>query len=693
MNIINLFRSDEAMIPDSNDKDYVFSLDIGTRSVIGIVGRYEDDKFKIVASKMMEHEKRNMYDGQIHDINGVAKVVSSVKEYLEEEIGSKLKTVSIAAAGRALKTYRTRFENETDPNIEIRKDDINSLEIDAIQQAQQKLDSENEDSQTGYYCVGYSVVSYYLDDNFIENPEGHRGKKLSVELIATFLPHIVVDSLYTVMKRVGLEVSNMTLEPIAAINVAIKKNMRLLNLVLVDIGAGTSDIAITKEGSITAYGMVPVAGDEITEMIATQFLMDYDSAEALKLKLKDHEDQVFYDIVGIEHKMKTSEILERIMPSIENLANEIGTKIVEYNKKSPSAVFLIGGGSQIPLLDKLLAEKLEMQNERVVIRGGEFIENIENLPEFLKGPNAITPLGIGFSAVENMNADQFHVFVNDERIKMFNSKQIKISDALILHGYNPRNLIPKRGDDFLYYMNGLEKRIRGELGDPAKILLNGHESNLFQILKHGDKVQIDEASKGAAPAPKLFDIVSLDESVNLNNDCINLIKSIRVNDDLVMENIELKQSDRLEVKRINTVEDLLEYTDQSFSFKSLHLNDSFADIDSELQNGDIISVEYGDVSEEDESHKSPEIEPESTKASEPSSPDIQSDGKKLKLKVNGKDMDIFHSKDRFVFVDIFEYIDFDLKNPKGMISLSLNGKRAQYIEELRSGDVLSIDWK
>ncbi len=77
----------------------------------------------------------------------------------------------------------------------------------------------------------------------------------------------------------------MTLEPIAAINVLIPSSMRRLNVALVDIGAGTSDIAITDENTVTAYGMVPIAGDEVTEAISDHFLLDFPDAERVKKEL------------------------------------------------------------------------------------------------------------------------------------------------------------------------------------------------------------------------------------------------------------------------------------------------------------------------------------------------------------------------------------------------------------------------
>ena len=79
-------------------------------------------------------------------------------------------------------------------------------------------------------------------------------------MLATFLPEEVVDSLYAAVEQAGLYVTNLTLEPIAAMTVAIPEQYRLLNIALIDIGAGTSDICITKDGSVIAYGMIPAAG-------------------------------------------------------------------------------------------------------------------------------------------------------------------------------------------------------------------------------------------------------------------------------------------------------------------------------------------------------------------------------------------------------------------------------------------------
>ena len=115
--------------------------------------------------------------------------------------------------------------------------------------------------------------------------------------------------------------ANLTLEPIAAINVAIPESYRLLNIALVDIGAGTSDISITKDGSIIAYGMIPLAGDELTELIVQNYLVDFKTAEYIKLQSTTEEEITYKDIMLIEHKIPAKEVWELTAPVVDEMTH------------------------------------------------------------------------------------------------------------------------------------------------------------------------------------------------------------------------------------------------------------------------------------------------------------------------------------------------------------------------------------
>ncbi len=269
--------------------DKIFALDIGTRSVVGIIGEKADEKYHVIDCVVAPHTRRAMVDGQIEDIKQVAKIVGQVKQKLEQRNGITLSKASIAAAGRALKTVNISKEFDVSGSEIITEEMVSSMEMETVSAAQAELDESMQNEKTLFYCVGHNVVTYRLDDYKMISLNGHKGNTAGIDMVVAFLPGIVVESLYSVMELNKLEVQSLTLEPIAAMNVIIPPEIRLINIALVDIGAGTSDIAIAKDGSIIAYAMATVAGDEITEEIIRSFLVDFAVAEQMKHDASDNE--------------------------------------------------------------------------------------------------------------------------------------------------------------------------------------------------------------------------------------------------------------------------------------------------------------------------------------------------------------------------------------------------------------------
>ena len=230
----------------AQDAKTVFALDIGTRSIIGMLGRVEGGRFHVTAIEKEEHGRRAMLDGQIVEIGQVAAVAKKVIDRLEAKSGIRLSRVCVAAAGRALKSQSAGFSLHFDELRLADEEVIGQLEAGAVSEAEKLIAGENA-GQGRFYMVGYTARQYVVDGYPMTNLMDHRGQVFEVDVVATFLPSGVVESLYAVMTRLGLEVSSLTLEPIAALNAAIPGDIRLLNLVLVDIGAGTSDIAVCRD--------------------------------------------------------------------------------------------------------------------------------------------------------------------------------------------------------------------------------------------------------------------------------------------------------------------------------------------------------------------------------------------------------------------------------------------------------------
>ena len=115
-----------------------------------------------------------------------------------------------------------------------------------------------------------------------------------------------------------------------------------------DVGAGTSDISITNDGSVIAFGMLPHAGDLLTEALAKSCLIDFVTAEKLKTAATTQTKIVYEDIMGIEQTITADEVIAICQPEIDKMAKLTADTIVELNGgTSPSAVFIVGGGGKI----------------------------------------------------------------------------------------------------------------------------------------------------------------------------------------------------------------------------------------------------------------------------------------------------------------------------------------------------------
>ena len=536
--------------------ELVFALDIGTRSVIGIVAEQRDGLLHILATERMEHKTRAMLDGQIHDVPQVAAVIREVKHRLTERTGA-LQSAAVAAAGRALYTMTAEAEQEITGTITSAQQ--RDLDFAGVQAAQRKLaHSHTVDDPTRYYCVGYSTIRYTLDDNELKTLVGQRGRHAQATVIATFLPRQVVDSMQSALREAHLEMRALTLEPIAGINVLIPPTMRHLNLVLVDIGAGTSDVAITRDGSVIAYGMVPMAGDEITEAISREYLLDFNVAEDVKRKAADGQDVSFTDILGMKLSLTAKQIVTAIRPGIEHLANAIAKQILELNGEPPQAVMLVGGGSLTPMMPELVATALGIPEARVAVRQPNEVDGIAELPEDLHAPDAVTPLGI--LKIASINTLHFlAVWINDIEYSLFNFRELNVSDALLAAGISLRKYNGRPGMGLMITVNGERRSFPGTMGTLAQITIDDKIASLDSPIHDDCRIRLVAGENGIQPEVHLSDIIGTINgyTVILNGEEITVTASILINESVPEGDPILRDGDVIVSRRERTLGEVL----------------------------------------------------------------------------------------------------------------------------------------
>ncbi|MCC9296503.1 rod shape-determining protein [Clostridium sp. WLY-B-L2] len=686
-----------------NPQDVVFALDVGTRSVIGTAGIVKDKKFVVISEHCIEHEKRAMIDGQIHDVGLVANAVSIIKNKIEKDLNIKIENVAIAAAGRFLRTVSVKEEMKIDYDREIDRDTIRSLELTAVKSAEEKV---SRDTKGRLYCVGYSVKSYYLNNYLIGNLMYQKGEKISAEIIATFLPRSVVDSLYSVMEKVGLQVVNLTLEPIAAMEAAIPQNLRLLNLALVDVGAGTSDIAISDRDTVIAYGMVPQAGDEITEIISQKYMVDFNKGEEIKKQCSKVKDITYVDVLGMENKITSEEILKLISPAVKKIADEIGSRIIELNGgKSTSAVFLVGGGAHTPKLKEFLAEKLNISLSRIAVKDRQSVQECICNDNSL-GSAGVTVLGIALVSIRKLGHGFIDVMLNGNVISLFNSHSHTVMDVMLQAGINPNSLIGKNGKNIRFMLNGIKRVAFGTLASNAEVSINGLRKSMDDKVKEGDNIEIKYAVDGKTALPKVIDYIQKVYSISFFvNDIIeNLEPLAYINGTKVEINSDISEGDNVNIIFPKTLGDYKKYfLDKEENKFVYYLNGEKLNENYIINEGDRI---YGITENSMDEKKSVKADEENSGLKEVSlgkedrSVEMGKDKNDAKdvnnheitVVANGKNVVLKGKKD-YIFVDIFNHIEFDLTKVKGRLYLHLNGNNASYYDALSEGDIIEIGWE
>lgn len=695
----------------------VFGLDIGTRSIVGTVGYKKGDKFVVVAQRIREHDSRSMLDGQIHDIQKVGDTIRIVKSELEEATGEKLSGVCIAAAGRNLCTINTSVENDIE-NREVTQEDIYNLVSAGVEKAYEEfLNSKTaKDTEDKFYCVGHSVVRYYLNGSQIGNLEGHKARNIGLDLIATFLPDEVVDSLYKAVEIAGLTVNNLTLEPIAAIGLAIPERFRMLNLALIDVGAGTSDISITNDGCILAFGMIPMAGDALTEVIAKACLVDFAEAERIKRESDTKDVIEYFDIMLLPQTITAEEVKKITNDTIEVMATEAAEKIKALNGgKSTSAVFIVGGGGKMTGYAEAVAKKLDLQKERVALRGEEVMQNIIFNEEVKKDSLLVTPIGICLNYYEQSNNFIFVSF-NGSRIKMYDNNNLTVGDVAVQAQFPNEDLFPKRGEALEFTVNEKKRMIRGVPGEAAKIFVNDEEATIATTVRENDIIKVIPSTAGDKAVASLENISELDESIEVvvNGSKVSVPKFAEVNGALQSKYYDINTDDDIRIMNYYSVQQIADFMDVILDPKmNIYVNNSLADRDTKVYNNFSVNWTLETMTSERETLESNNSEEEKTfeelygdeakvddskKNSETDSYENlpEDDGvrslRSITITVNGMPT-VLSGKSSYVFVDVFDYIDFNLTDSRGRnVVTKLNGRQAQYMENLKDADAVEVYW-
>lgn len=336
--------------------EYVVGLDIGTTKIVAIVGR-RNEFGKIEILGMGKSDSFGVARGVVQNIDKTVESIKSAVEEAEAKSGIKIEKVNVGIAGQHIKSVQHRgIKTRSNGEIEIAQADIDALIEDMYKLVM----------QPGEQIIHVLPQEYIIDsEQGIKNPIGMAGIRLEANFHIITGQTAAIKNIYKCVQKAGLEVSELTLEPLASADAVLSDEEKEAGVVLVDIGGGTTDVAIFQDGIIRHTAVIPFGGNVITDDIKEGCTIIKNQAELLKIKFgsalaSENQENEIVSIPGLRgrpHKEISIKNLSQIIQArmeeiIEHVFYEI--KNSGFEKKLIAGIVVTGGGGQLKHITQLI---------------------------------------------------------------------------------------------------------------------------------------------------------------------------------------------------------------------------------------------------------------------------------------------------------------------------------------------------
>ena len=377
------------MLKTSKDqKNVIAALDIGTSKVVVIVAEIGTDGILKIIGKG-QHVSKGLKKGVVINIDNTKQAIQRAVEEAELMADCKIPEVYTGIAGSHIKSINSHGM------VKIKDDEVTQMDVDQVRET-----AEAVNLSTDQEVLHVIDQEYIIDDQQdIKEPIEMSGKLLNVKV------HIISGSIAArqniikCIKQCGLEVIDLVFQPLASSEAVLTQDEKDLGVCLVDIGGGTTDIALIKNGAFQHTAVIPVAGDQITNDIAVAFRTTTQSAGDIKEtygsampELCSTNEEIEIPLVdGQSPKRITTRALAQVIePRIEELFEKVQNEINRSRMGSTiaSGIVITGGSSMLNGMAEL-GEKIFGMPVRIGIP-----RNIDGLLQVVENPRYSTGVGL-----------------------------------------------------------------------------------------------------------------------------------------------------------------------------------------------------------------------------------------------------------------------------------------------------------
>jgi len=391
----------------SEGPQYIVSLDIGTEFVKALIGEVINKTsektgktiqyVKIIGTGKKRQRLSDMANGAVTDIAGVVDNCDAALRKAEQEAGVVAKDAILGIAGELVKGGTSSVSyRRTKPEVRIDmgelQDIIGRIQKQALDTVRKQLRWETGSDEMEVKLVNAAVVDVKIDGYRVTNPIGFQGKDVTIQVFNAFAPMVHLGALQTIASDLDLNCINIAAEPFAVAKSVGADDSTEFSAIFIDIGGGTSDIAVVNNGGVQGTQMFAIGGRSFTKRIASTLGVSFDEAEDIKLKYSAN------DLDDKRHKA----VAEALKSDIEVWLSGIELGLAEFDQLDhlPPRILLCGGGSALPEIKKALTDgdwyksSAFARKPTVDFVSPEDVNRVRDSTGKLNSPQDITPMGL-----------------------------------------------------------------------------------------------------------------------------------------------------------------------------------------------------------------------------------------------------------------------------------------------------------
>lgn len=332
----------------------ILGLDIGTEFVKAVLARpNKKGDLEILGVGKSRQVEGNMHAGAVADIPAVVNVCEDALVQVEDQAGERAELTVVGIAGELIKGNTTTVNyTRKNPNKPITEAEMQEI-IKKVQQKSGEVAKKTVALETGndnveVRLINSAIVSLSIDGYKISNPIGFKGSDIIIQFYTAFAPLIHVAAIEKVCAELNLDLLTVAVEPFAVCRACLGDDLSSnFSGIVMDIGGGTTDIAVVEDGGVEGTKMFGIGGRSFTHQIAESLGVDFETAEEYKLN---------YDTGKLDDRIK-SKVETAISRNLSVWTTGVQVALEEFNNigSLPRKVLLCGGGASLSLLQEQLA--------------------------------------------------------------------------------------------------------------------------------------------------------------------------------------------------------------------------------------------------------------------------------------------------------------------------------------------------